>query len=70
MWIDDRNPDVIVVYQHQPSDFFVKKMYWDTERQGWVLERNVTPLVIARDWLRRLRARNVWMTAKTFCATA
>ena len=52
MWIDDRNPDFIVVYQHQPTDHFVKKMYWDTERQGWVLERNVTPLVIARDWLR------------------
>ena len=52
MWIDDRNPDLIVVYQHRPTDVFVKSMYWDAERQGWVLERNVTPVVIARDWLR------------------
>lgn len=39
MWIDDRNPEFIVVYQHLPSDPFVKTMHWDTEYQGWVLNR-------------------------------
>ena len=51
MWIDDRNPDFIVVYQLQPNDLLVKKMHWDAERRAWVLDRRVTPETIARDWL-------------------